>query len=653
MFRFQWRKGEAVTKETREQDDSEPVSGPEVIARVQKTVPATPGVYRMLDRHDNVLYVGKAKALSKRIASYTRLSGHTNRIQRMIMATTSMEVITTATESEALLLEANLIKRLKPRYNVLLRDDKAFPYILIAEEHEAPQLLKHRGARKRKGRYYGPFASAGAVNQALNSLQRAFLLRSCSDSVYANRTRPCLLFQIKRCSAPCTGEIGLDDYAGLVTEAQRFLSGKSTAVQAHLAKRMEEASKRQLYEQAASFRDRLAALTHVQGGGGVNAAGFDEADIFAVFSEGGQSCIQVFFFRTGQNWGNRAYYPRTDKSHSEAEILESFVAQFYDNKPCPRTVLLSHDIAGRLLLSEALGEKTGRKVAVHCPLRGEKRTLVEHALSNARQALGRKMSQSASQQKLLAGLADCFGLDEPPRRIEIYDNSHIQGASAIGAMVVAGREGWIKSQYRKFNIRSKDLAPGDDFGMMREVMERRFSALVKLKPEEAGPGAGGEDREEDYIPLKPDLLLIDGGAGQVSAVGEVLAELGISDIPYVGVAKGVDRNAGRERFFIPGREPFTLDPRDPVMYFIQRLRDEAHRFAIGSHRARRKKNMTRNPLDEVPGIGAKRKKALLQHFGSAKAVTTTGVRDLAKVEGISLKMAQIIYDHFHDGGEGG
>ena len=642
---------EKSSKDTAKEPKKEPPKGPEVIARVLKTLPATPGVYRMLDMHENVLYVGKAKALSKRVASYTRLSGHTNRIQRMIMATSSMEVITTATESEALLLEANLIKRLKPRYNVLLRDDKAFPYILIADDHEAPQLLKHRGARKRKGDYYGPFASVGAVNQALNSLQRAFLLRSCSDSVYANRTRPCLLFQIKRCSAPCTQEIALDDYAELVVEARRFLSGKSTAVQTHLVKRMEDASDKQHYEQAATFRDRLAALTHVQGGGGVNASGFDEADIFAVFSEGGQTCIQVFFFRTGQNWGNRAYYPRTDKSHSEAEILESFIAQFYDNKPCPRSILLSHDLDGRLLLSEALSEKSSRKITIHCPIKGEKRTLVEHALANARQALGRKMSESASQKRLLEGLAECFGLDEPPRRIEVYDNSHIQGTNPIGAMVVAGREGWIKSQYRKFNIKSKDLTPGDDFGMMREVMERRFSRYLKQVEEQGEASGDTDDVDDDIVPLKPDLLLIDGGAGQVSAVGDALADLGISDIPYIGVAKGPDRNAGRERFFIPGRPAFSLEPRDPVMYFIQRLRDEAHHFAIGSHRARRKKSMAQNPLDDVPGVGATRKKALLRYFGSAKAVTTTGVKELAMVEGISAKMAQTIYDYFHDGGE--
>ncbi len=624
----------------------EPPKGPEVIARFVKTLPATPGVYRMLDKHENVLYVGKAKALSKRVVSYTRLNGHTNRIQRMIMGTCSMEVITTATESEALLLEANLIKRLKPRYNVLLRDDKAFPYILIADDHEAPQLVKHRGSRKRQGDYFGPFASAGAVNQALNSLQRAFLLRSCSDSVYVNRTRPCLLFQIKRCSAPCTKDISLQDYGELVVEARRFLSGKSTNVQTHLAKRMEDASQLQDYERAASFRDRLAALTHVQGGGGVNASGFDEADIFAVHSEGGQSCIQVFFFRTGQNWGNRAYYPRSDKSHGDDEILESFIAQFYDNKPCPRQVLISHDLPGRLLLGEALSEKSGRKVAVQTPMKGEKRTLVEHALANARQALGRKLSESASQRKLLEGLATCFDLESAPRRIEIYDNSHIQGTDAIGAMVVAGRDGWIKSQYRKFNIKSKTLTPGDDFGMMREVMERRFSRY--LKQLEKFEQQSELDDDEDAAPLKPDLLLIDGGAGQVSAVGDALADLGITDIPYIGVAKGPDRNAGRERFFIPGRPPFSLEPRDPVMYFIQRLRDEAHRFAIGTHRARRKKSMARNPLDDVPNVGAMRKRALLRHFGSAKAVTNAGVRDIAQVEGISTTLAQAIYDFFHD-----
>ncbi|MCP4936429.1 MAG: excinuclease ABC subunit UvrC [bacterium] len=620
--------------------------GPEMIARFVKTLPATPGVYRMLDQHGNVLYVGKAKALSKRVVSYTRLNGHTNRIQRMIMGTSSMEVITTATESEALLLEANLIKRLKPRYNVLLRDDKAFPYILIADDHEAPQLLKHRGSRKRKGDYYGPFASAGAVNQALNSLQRAFLLRSCSDSVYANRTRPCLLFQIKRCSAPCTKDIRLQDYGELVVEARRFLSGKSTNVQTHLAKGMEDASEQQDYELAASLRDRLAALTHVQGGGGVNASGFDEADIFAVHSEGGQSCIQVFFFRTGENWGNRAYYPRTDKSHGDAEILESFIAQFYDNKPCPRRVLISHDLPGKLLLSEALSDKSGRKIDVHTPIKGEKRTLVEHALANARQALGRKLSESASQRKLLEGLAICFDLESAPRRIEIFDNSHIQGTDAVGAMVVAGREGWIKSQYRKFNIRSKALTPGDDFGMMREVMERRF--VRYLKQLEEFEQQSNMDDDEDVAPLKPDLILIDGGAGQVSAVGDALADLGITDIPYIGVAKGQDRNAGRERFFKPGRPPFSLEPRDPVMYFIQRLRDEAHRFAIGTHQARRKKSMARNPLDDVPNVGAMRKRALLRHFGSAKAVTNAGVRDIAQVEGISTTLAQSIYDFFHD-----
>jgi excinuclease ABC subunit C len=643
--------------------ESVQLAGVELIAREIKGLPASPGVYRMLGEKGEVLYVGKARELRKRVASYTRLAGHAPRIQRMIMSTRAMEFITTATESEALLLEANLIKRMKPRFNVLMRDDKAFPYILITHDHEAPQILKHRGARRRKGSYFGPFASVSAVNRAINYLQKAFLLRSCSDSVYANRSRPCLLYQIKRCAAPCTGEISLAQYGELARETERFLTGKSNHVRRELARRMEEAAAELEYERAAIYRDRLAALAHVQGAGGVNAASFAEADIFALHMEGGQSCVQVFFFRNNQNWGNNAFFPRIDKSHEAGEILESFIPQFYDGRAAPRLILLSHPLPAGELLAEALSGRAGRKVELAFPRRGEKRALVEHALDNARRALGRKMSESASQLRLLGALAELFSLDEAPRRIEIYDNSHISGSNAIGAMVVAGREGWIKSQYRKFNIRSQNISPGDDFAMMREVMRRRFSRLLReeeaaaggddgdgeagVNGEEAGSGGAGNDCEEE--PLRPDLLLIDGGAGQVAAVGEILAELGLEDIPHVGVAKGADRNAGRERFFIPGREPFTLDPHDPVMYFIQRLRDEAHRFAIGSHRARRKKAMRRNPLDDAPGVGPARKKALLAHFGSARAVGDASVRDLARVEGISRKLAQAIFDHFHDG----
>ncbi len=619
--------------------DQDGRTGPAVIADVVKRLPNGPGVYRMMNAAGNVLYVGKARSLKKRVQSYAQFGGQSNRIARMIAETASMEFVSTATETEALLLEANLIKRLRPRFNVLMRDDKSFPYILISRDHEAPQILKHRGARTRKGDYFGPFASAGAVNRTLNALQRAFLLRSCSDSVYESRTRPCLLFQIKRCSAPCTGEIDLPSYGRLVDEAETFLSGRSRAVRESLARQMEEAAERLDFESAARFRDRLAALSHVQSHQGINPQGIEEANVFACHQEGGQTCIQVFFFRTGQNWGNRAYFPRADRSVPAEEVLQSFVAQFYDDTPIPRLVLLSHDFEERELLAEALSTSAGRRIEVSVPRRGGKRGLVDHALANAREALGRRLAESASQARLLEGLAEAFGLDEPPRRIEVYDNSHIMGANAVGALIVAGPDGFEKGQYRKFNIRSEDLAPGDDYGMMREVLTRRFTRLLKE--------SGGSRESESGTPW-PDLVLVDGGAGQLAAARGVLAELGIEDVPLVGVAKGPDRDAGREVFHIPGREPFRLSPRDPVLYFVQRLRDEAHRFAIGSHRARRTRALTANPLDEIPGIGPTRKRALLNHFGSAKAVSRAGLTDLEAAPGISAAMARQIYDFFHE-----
>jgi excinuclease ABC subunit C len=563
----------------------------------------------------------------------------------MVNRTVAMEFVTTNTETEALLLEANLIKRFRPRYNVLLRDDKSFPYILLTGDHEAPQILKHRGARSRKGDYFGPFASAGAVDRTINALQKAFLIRSCSDSVYETRTRPCLLHQIKRCSAPCTGEISAEDYARLVGEAKAFLSGKSQAIRRKLGEEMEAAAEALEFERAARIRDRLASLSHVDSHQGINAQGIEEADVFAVHQEGGETCVQVFFFRTGQNWGNRAFFPR-DEGLEAADVLQTFLAQFYDDKPVPRALFLSHDIPERELLATAFAERAGRKVEVVAPRRGVKRELVEHALVNAKEALGRRLSDRQSQGKLLAGLADTFGLDAPPRRIEVYDNSHIMGAQAVGGMIVAGPEGFSKQHYRKFNIKSEDLAPGDDFAMMREVLTRRFSRLLRESPrgEENGDGEG--------IGPWPDLVLIDGGAGQLSAAKAVLHDLGIEDVPLVGVAKGVDREAGREEFHQAGRQPFRLPPRDPVLYFIQRLRDEAHRFAIGAHRARRKKAMTANPLDEIPGIGAARKRALLKHFGTAKAVAKAGIDDLVEVDGISESVARRVYDHFHAEGGG-
>lgn len=644
------------------QGSTRPAAGPAVITSYLKSLPGSPGVYRMIDVKGDVIYVGKARNLKARVSSYVRAGGHGNRIARMIAATVSMEFVTVATEAEALLLEANLIKRFRPRFNVLMRDDKSFPYILIARDHAAPQILKHRGARSRRGDYFGPFASAGAVGRTINMLQRAFLLRSCSDAVYETRQRPCLLYQIKRCSAPCTGEIALEDYTRLVDEATRFLRGESQSVRRHYQRLMEEAANALEFERAASFRDRLSALAHVTAGQAINPEGVDEADVFAAAQEGGQTCIEVFFFRGGQNWGNRAYFPKADRSLETGEILESFIAQFYDDKPIPRLVLLSEAIPAQALLAEALSTKAERRVEVHAPRRGGKWGIVEHALRNAREALARRLADSASQRALLQGAAERFGLARPPRRIEVFDNSHIMGTNAVGAMIVAGPDGLAKNQYRKFNIRSAGLTPGDDYAMMREVLTRRFTRLaaaaVAGEPEPghlgraevpvpaATPDAGPE---ADEMPARPDLVLIDGGAGQLAVAVEVLGGLGLRDVPVLGIAKGPERDAGREHFHAPGRaKPFMLEPRDPVLYFVQRLRDEAHRFAIGSHRAKRAKAIAANPLDEIPGIGPTRKRALLQHFGSAKAVSRAGVADLKNVPGISAQTAQAIYDFFHD-----
>jgi excinuclease ABC subunit C len=617
-----------------------------------------------------VLYVGKAKNIRKRIIAYTRPTGYDSRIERMIAATAALEFVSTATETEALLLEANLIKRLRPRFNVLLRDDKSFPYILITADHWAPQILKHRGGRSRDGNYYGPFASVWAVNRTITALQRAFLLRSCSDGFFESRSRPCLLYQIKRCSGPCTREIDFAEYSELVREANAFLSGKSQAVKGLLAAEMEKASTALDFERAAIYRDRLAALSAVQSHQDINPRGVEEADVFAVHQAGGFNCVQVFFFRTGQNWGNRAYFPKADRTLAAGEVLGAFLAQFYDDKPCPRCIFISHEIEERALLAEALSTKSGYKVEVGVPRRGEKKDLVDHALANARDALARKLAETSSQRKLLELLAETFGLPRVPRRIEVYDNSHIQGTNAVGAMVVAGPEGFQKNQYRKFNIRAVDLTPGDDFGMMREVLSRRFKRLMTEAPRvapdapsalavahpvapaldsappDADDGADGADGVEDSP--WPSLVVIDGGRGQLTAAQETLAALGITDIPLLAVAKGPDRDAGLETFFMPGREPFKLKPRDPVLYFVQRLRDEAHRFAIGSHRVRRRRDIREAGLQEIPGIGPTRKRALLHHFGTLKAIERAALSDLAKVPGISAETARKVYDFFHE-----
>lgn len=608
-------------------------SGHEVIQDYLKTLDGSPGVYRMLNAASEVLYVGKARNLKARVSNYARPSGHSGRIARMIFETASMMFLTTRTELEALLLEQNLIKQLKPRYNVLLRDDKSFPNILISAEHPYPQIKKHRGKKSEKGAYFGPFASAGAVNRTLNQLQKVFLLRNCSDSMFESRTRPCLQYQIKRCSAPCVGKITPEGYATLVDDAKRFLEGKSTSVQADLAKAMTEASEAMEFERAAALRDRIKSLTQVQQTQGINPQGVAEADVVALHLEHGQACVQVFFIRANQSWGNRDFYPKTGAGAEAPEIMEAFLTQFYDDKDPPRLILLSHPVENPDLVTEALTARANRKVELAVPQRGEKAELVENATRNARESLARRMAESTTQNKLLTGLAEAFDLDAPPQRIEVYDNSHIQGTNAVGGMIVAGADGFLKSQYRKFNIKSEAGANSDDFGMMKEVLTRRFERLLKEDP----------DRKTD---MWPDLLLIDGGAGQVSAVAEIMSELGVEDIPMVGVAKGIDRDAGKEEFHRPGERPFALQRNDPVLYFIQRLRDEAHRWAIGAHRAKRAKAVSLTPLDDIPGIGATRKRALLQHFGSAKAVARAGVEDLQAVDGISQAMAKTIADYF-------
>ena len=627
-------------------------AGRSAIMRFVKHAPSAPGVYRMIDDKSEVLYVGKAKNIKKRVTSYTRPAGHDNRITRMIAATVTMEFVSTKTETEALLLEANLIKRLRPRFNVLLRDDKSFPYILITSDHWAPQMLKHRGARTGKGHYYGPFASAGAVNRTMTALQRAFLLRSCSDSFFEARTRPCLLYQIKRCSAPCTQEIDFAGYSGLVREANAFLSGRSRVVQKELAAEMDTASTALDFERAAIYRDRLSALSAITSHQGINPRSVEEADVFALHQASGYNCVEVFFFRTGQNWGNRAYFPKADRTFAPAEVLGAFMAQFYDDKPSPRLVLVSHDFEERDLLARALTTKSGHKIEVSVPQRGERKELVTHALANAREALARKLADTSSQQRLLKALTETFGLPREPRRIEIYDNSHTGGSNAVGAMVVAGPEGFRKNQYRKFNIRSTELTPGDDYGMLREVLQRRFKRLLDENPRLTADAAlaavltgdVGEGGDQPW----PDLVLIDGGQGQLHIAQETLAALGVTDVPMVAIAKGPDRDAGRETFFMAGRSPFKLPPRDPLLYFVERLRDEAHRFAIGSHRTRRKKDIREAGLQEIPGIGPTRKRALLHHFGTVKAIERASLPDLSKVPGINAETARKIYEFFHE-----
>ncbi len=620
-----------------EVDSTQPQpKGHEVIQSYLRLLDSSPGVYRMLDEQSRVLYVGKARNLRARVSNYARPTGHSRRIERMISETASMMFLTTRTETEALLLEQNLIKQLKPKFNVLLRDDKSFPNILVTD-HDFPMITKHRGAKKDKGSYYGPFASAGAVNRVLNQLQKAFLLRNCSDSQFETRTRPCLQYQIKRCTAPCVGKITPQDYARSVADAKRYLSGKSTEIQAKLKDQMVEASEAMEFERAAALRDRIRALTQVQTAQGINPQTTAEADVIALHMESGQACVQVFFIRANQNWGNRDFYPRVGEDVGAPEVMEAFLGQFYDQKDPARLLLLSHGIEDEDLMVQALSDKLGRKVEINVPQRGEKAELVDGALRNAKESLARKMSESATQAKLLRGVAEAFGLDNPPQRIEVYDNSHIQGTNAVGAMIVAGPEGFMKNQYRKYNIQGDDLTPGDDFGMMKEVLNRRFKRLLKEDP----------DRDKG---LWPDLLLIDGGAGQVSAVAEIMREHGVTDVPMIGVAKGVDRDHGKEEFHRLGERPFALRRGDPVLYFVQRLRDEAHRFAIGTHRAKRAKSQMANPLDEISGVGASRKRALLAHFGSAKAVSRANLSDLTAVEGVSEALAERIYAHFHEKG---
>ena len=611
--------------------------GHEVVKSYLKTLDGSPGVYRMLDASGAVLYVGKARNLKKRVSNYAKPNGHSARIGRMISNTNSMMFLTTQTESEALLLEQNLIKQLKPRYNVLLRDDKSFPNIMISSSHEFPKIAKHRGRKSKGAEYFGPFASVGSVNRTLHQLQRIFLLRNCTDSDFATRTRPCLQYQIARCSGPCVGKINTNDYNQLVNDARKFLQGKSTKIQENMALEMANASNSLEFERAAGLRDRIRALTNVQSSQGINPKTVNEADVVALHMDGDQACVQVFFIRANQNWGNRAFYPRNTSGADDDEVMESFIAQFYDNKTPPKLVLISSVVANIDLLTDVLSSKRGSKVEIIEPKRGERAELIINALRNARESLARKMSESATQEKLLKGVAEAFKLKDMPRRVEVYDNSHIQGAFAVGAMIASGPDGYIKSGYRKFNIKYENTVAGDDFGMMKEVLERRFKALIKEDPNR---------KSENW----PDLLLIDGGAGQVSAVSEILSKLGVKDVPFVGVAKGVDRDQGKEEFYRIGKPVFALQRNDPVLYFIQRLRDEAHRFAITTHRAKRSKAIGITTLDEVPGVGAIRKKAILSHFGSAKAASRASLKDLKAVDGLSDTLAQIIYDFFHDKG---
>ena len=628
---------EKATYAVRGADQPDLEKGVAAIREVWKTLPRRPGVYRMQDARGDVLYVGKARALKNRVTNYTQVTKLPKRLQRMVAQTRSMTIVTTRTEAEALLLEAQLIKRFRPAYNVLLRDDKSFPFILLREDHDFPRVQKHRGARRIKGSYYGPFASAGSVTRTLNALQKLFLLRSCSDSFFANRSRPCLLYQIKRCSAPCVGRISKDDYAELVADSKAFLAGKSTNVQSRLSKLMAEAAAGQDFELAAVYRDRLRALTYIQGSQTVHAEGLGDADIFALACKAGVMSIQAFFIRGGQNWGHRAVFPAHTNDGPEGEVLSSFLVQFYEDMPPPRRILVDRELPDGALLAEALGERAGHKIAIERPLRGDRRKLVEQACRNAEEALERRMAETTTQGKLLRELADTFELAEPPKRIEVYDNSHIMGTNATGAMIVAGPEGFRKTNYRKFNIKRPETQPGDDFAMMREVLERRFARLEKEDPDRSS----GE---------WPDLLLIDGGKGQLSAVCEILEDAGVHDVPVVAVSKGPDRNAGREIFHMPGGREVSLPPNSALLFYLQRLRDEAHRFAIGTHRQKRAKSLTTSSLDEVPGIGPNRKRALLMHFGTARAVKGAALEDLERAPGISKAMARQLHDFFHPGG---
>ncbi len=630
-----------MTESDQENHESPFQKGADVIRKFLKTLPTSPGVYRMIDANDQILYVGKAKNLKNRVTSYTKSNGQSNRILRMVSLTNAMEFVSTHTEVEALLLEANLIKKLKPRYNIILRDDKSFPYILITGDHEWAQITKHRGSRSRKGEYFGPFASAGAVNETLATFQRLFPLRSCSDSDFQTRTRPCLQYQIKRCSAPCVGRISHEDYDIVVEEARSFLSGKSHTIQQKLADKMQQASDALDFEQAAVLRDRLKAMAHIQSKQTINLTNVDEVDVIAAHQEGGQTCVQAFFIRSGQNLGNRAHYPAHNKDASPADVLSAFIGQFYDSRPAPKNIWVSHELDEGALIAEALSITAEKKIEISTPKRGAKKEMLDHAIFNAKGALSRKMAENASQKRHLEAVATLFEMEKTPSRIEVYDNSHISGTHQVGAMIVAGPEGFAKKAYRKFNIKNTDLSPGDDYGMMREVLTRRFNRLQKEDPDKIGESSGSREQW-------PDLVLIDGGLGQLSAVQEVFDALNILDVKLVGIAKGPDRNAGRERFFISGKEPFSLPEKDPTLYFLQRLRDEVHHFAITTHRAKRSKAIGKSPLDEIPGIGGKRKKALLNRFGSAKGVEGAALADLEAVEGISKALAHSIFDFFRE-----